>query len=736
MSDGETPQHDPERNGDNDPPAGQPAGGPAGVPAGGPAGVPVGGSPGVPVSGSPGVPAGGPAGVPVGGPANTELTKLEPTKLEQVKPEPANDNKQLAHPREGVGVGESVGAGKGMGVSKGAWGGKGTWAAVSVLCVVVGAIVSLLAAHALARNDASKARATFQQSSSGIASNLKLAIQREEELAVSASTFFTANPKASHAEFATWVKWARTLHRYPELTNLGLLTVVPATQLPAFQAQISGHAPKAPAAGSTPTTAGSAHAAAGSGAGSTQATGTGLRATSSTGAAARPPTPTGPPLHIVPPSNHPYYCLAVAELARNPAQTPPPGLDYCASSAALLSARDSGLSSHTPLAAGPTRALAVETPVYRGNVTPRSLFGRRAASVGWLREVLLPGVLLQQALGNHPGYALRLRYRAGSANVAFTNGTPPSGAQSTTISLHNGWSVKSFAAAASTDVLADGDALALLLAGILLSALLGLLVFALCAPRTTHTPAPKPTGVPMPSEDLYDALTGLPNRMLTLDRAERMIARAGRDSGMLAGALFVDIDRLKDVNEKLGQAASDQLLRVVGERLEVVVRARRHRGPARWRRVRGAGRVGGPRGATGLARATHDRGAAQADRARRFWAELRPDREHRRCLRPLRDGRGPAARRAPGADLSQDRREGSLHALQRQHAHHHRGARDPRGRAEHGDCGATVLPALPADLRSRHAQGGGSRGADPLDASHAGSPGARETSSGWPRKPG
>ncbi len=41
---------------------------------------------------------------------------------------------------------------------------------------------------------------------------------------------------------------------------------------------------------------------------------------------------------------------------------------------------------------------------------------------------------------------------------------------------------------------------------------------------------------------------------------------------MLAGALFVDIDRLKDVNEKLGQAAGDQLLRIVGERLQDVVR--------------------------------------------------------------------------------------------------------------------------------------------------------------------
>ena len=281
---------------------------------------------------------------------------------------------------------------KGRGPARAPGAGKGTWAAVSVLCVVIGAILSLLAAHSLARNDASKARATFQQSSSGIASNLKLAIQREEELAVSASTFFTANPKASHAEFATWVKWARTLHRYPELTNLGLLTVVPAAQLTAFQAQISGHALKAPAAGSAPTATGSA-----------QATGTGLRATSSTGVAARPTTPTGPPLHIVPPSNHPYYCLAVAELARNPTQTPPPGLDYCASSAALLSARDSGLSSHTPLAAGPTRALAVETPVYRGNVTPRSLFGRRAASVGWLREVLRTRSPAATGPGEPPG---------------------------------------------------------------------------------------------------------------------------------------------------------------------------------------------------------------------------------------------------------------------------------------------------------------------------------------------
>ena len=76
----------------------------------------------------------------------------------------------------------------------------------------------------------------------------------------------------------------------------------------------------------------------------------------------------------------------------------------------------------------------------------------------------------------------------------------------------------------------------------------------------------------MPHEDLYDALTGLPNRLLTMDRAERMVARAGRQSGMLAGALFIDIDWFKDVNDKLGKDAGDQLLSIVSERLEGVVR--------------------------------------------------------------------------------------------------------------------------------------------------------------------
>jgi diguanylate cyclase (GGDEF)-like protein len=65
----------------------------------------------------------------------------------------------------------------------------------------------------------------------------------------------------------------------------------------------------------------------------------------------------------------------------------------------------------------------------------------------------------------------------------------------------------------------------------------------------------------------YDALTGLPNRRLFRERLEPALRRARRDNSDLA-ILHVGLDRFRQINDTLGQASGDAILKGVAERLE------------------------------------------------------------------------------------------------------------------------------------------------------------------------
>jgi diguanylate cyclase (GGDEF)-like protein len=72
---------------------------------------------------------------------------------------------------------------------------------------------------------------------------------------------------------------------------------------------------------------------------------------------------------------------------------------------------------------------------------------------------------------------------------------------------------------------------------------------------------------------LFDVPTGLANRALFLDRLTLALSRRSRRRDQNCGVLLLDMDRFKEINDALGQAAGDELLLAVANRLRAALRA-------------------------------------------------------------------------------------------------------------------------------------------------------------------
>ncbi len=421
------------------------------------------------------------------------------------------------------------------------------WNVVAVVVLIVGLTLSAVSAlewHGYVQN---QARESFVTHASAVSAAVSTALRRDIDFVATQRAGVIAVPDLSNRLLAVWYRSVDIKSRFPGGVGFAFVQRVLASQLSLFGSEV----------------------------------------------VADPPInePVSAPYVVFPAGPRSEYCLQRFGIVTSAAaKVIPPTFDFCSSTIPpgknpspiprlLDLATDSGQT--TVLAAGKiakTGGIAdlfvVISPVYSSEATPTSVSYRKTDLRGWILATFSGATLLGSESQTAHGLTVSVSFNepgSGGTTIASSGRTPGGGKFTRTLHFDadGSWVVRVVGSAQST---ATDQALAGGLLGAVVSLLLFLLLAILTRSRALALQLVDKRTKQLRHQALHDPLTDLPNRALILDRAEQMLIRAKRHP-LVVGALFIDLDKFKEVNDTFGHAVGDQLLKAVGERLSGALRA-------------------------------------------------------------------------------------------------------------------------------------------------------------------
>jgi diguanylate cyclase (GGDEF)-like protein len=411
----------------------------------------------------------------------------------------------------------------------------------ALIVLFAGLVLSGVSAVMWASADRANHRKDFHAVADGVTSTLGILLQRDANFVSTLRTVLTMNPSLTPTQFNEWYRRLQGDERQVGGIGSAVINVVPANQLLRFQSRRDADPAFIRLLGSS--------------------------------------------IAFVAPTGQPQYCLLGASGALQPLSAIAAHLvqqDWCnprtfVGSTEATALWAAGATDHVlvnPIDVDWLRTTLFEAPFYRRGVPLRSPAERTASTLGWVVSSFDVTALLRQATGHNPGLNVRLQYANPDGRqvaVASLGKAAGSLTQRTVMSFDGQWTITVTGAAVASGITPAVQGALITGAGVIVTLLLTLLILTLSRSRERALAMVAEKTGQLRHQALHDALTGLPNRVLAIDRAEQMLARARRADQPIA-VLYIDVDGFKHINDTFGHAVGDTFLKAVSARLETVVR--------------------------------------------------------------------------------------------------------------------------------------------------------------------